>query len=160
MFVFILCAFPATAQDINSVAKKYIDYFSKGELEKASKLMACPDRYTEEQIKSDRKANLESLKIFEKELGKVLKASISHANSYITAMTACGNVEFLRKNHPFRNIVYEVKYKNNKTGYIVLGFSGATAKSKLITVNHGLSALYPGSKEKIIEITNKLAAKR
>ncbi|MDY6979629.1 MAG: hypothetical protein SV201_07080 [Pseudomonadota bacterium] len=157
---FILFAFPVVADDTNNVARQYINYFSKGYLEKASKLMACPDSYSEEQIKNERRANRESLQIFKKEFGKIKRASISHMNSYITAMTACGDIEFLRKNHPFRTIVFKVKYENNGAGYIVLGFSGATTEAKLITVSHGLSALEPGAKEKVTEITNKLATKR
>ena len=159
LMIFLLGVSPVIAQDINDVGEKYIKYYSKGELEKASKLMACPETYTTEELAKDRKANLESLSIFEKEFGKVIKASLSNTSAYMTAMTACGTVQFLEKNTPFQNVVFEVLYENNVSGYIVLGFSGSTKEVRLITVSHGLSAMAPGAKGKIVKVVNKLANK-
>ena len=145
------------AQDINSVAAQYIKYFTTGELEKASKLMSCPENYPEKDLINDRKANLESLKIFESEFGKVVKTSPSDTNLYITAMTACGTMSFLKENAPFRNIVFNVTYEDNTNGYIVLGFGNSNNSTKLIKVGHGVSATDAGSKEKVAKVIKMLA---
>ena len=147
------------AQDINSIAAQYIKYYTSGELENASKLMACPENYSEKELASDRKANLESLKIFEAEFGKVIKSSQSNSSLYVTAMTACGTMTFLKQNTPFRNIIFDVTYENNINGYIVLGFGNSNDITKLVTVSHGLSATDAWSKEKVAKVIEMLVSK-
>jgi len=156
MFTFLSAS--VYASGVDDIAKSYLNAFKAKDFKKATGLLHCPENYTMEKLKFDQTAIQKVLSIFDSELGGLHKFSVSSDNKYTAAMTACGTIDYWKKNQPSQKIIFETINSNNEQGFIALSFSKIGENYVLAFVYHGVPGVGVESVAKIKSIYQKMSA--
>ncbi|MCL5773104.1 MAG: hypothetical protein M1536_01800 [Firmicutes bacterium] len=142
---------------IKQIASEYFRLIQNDNFDDAAKLFHYPPEYTKQELANDLRAVSSVLKLFKQEFGQIQAAKISsNPDLYYSIGEEGGNVPYWQKHPTSYELTFEVNFEKEGPGYIVIDFCNINNKLEIRIVNYGLPASRPDSKNRIMDVEQKI----
>ncbi|MGD8765425.1 MAG: hypothetical protein PVG87_24170 [Desulfobacteraceae bacterium] len=139
------------------VAYRYFSLIKNKQYYFASELFHYPEHYSKEELIDDKNSVSNMLELITSELGEILdKKILQKPVDYYNIVVYGGDIQYWGQHTFSVRLEFEVIFKNEGKGYLIIYFCNLSDKWEFSKVAYGLPASKPSSKKRLLEISKKL----